>query len=61
MFSAGLDEKEKNPVAGRFMPVSPDSAAKEIQKFIDKLISEGKNLAVIPEGPYCTPVCPPLP
>ena len=56
MFSAGLDDSESRYIAGRHKRVSPETAEKEIQAFINTLVSSGKRLAVIPEGPYCTPV-----
>ncbi|RJP44840.1 MAG: nickel-dependent lactate racemase [Desulfobacteraceae bacterium] len=56
MFSVGLDDSESRYIAGRHQRVSPETAAKEIQAFINALVSSCKRLAVIPEGPYCTPV-----
>jgi hypothetical protein len=56
MFSTGLDDRESQYIAGRHQRVSLETAEKEIQAFINALVSSGKRLAVIPEGPYCTPV-----
>lgn len=56
MFSTSLDAKDCRYIAGCHTHISQASAAKDIQIVIDKLISSGKSLAVIPEGPYCTPV-----
>jgi nickel-dependent lactate racemase len=56
MFSAGLDDSESRYIAGRHQRVSLETVEKEIQAFINALVSSGKRLAVIPEGPYCTPV-----
>lgn len=56
MFSNGLDDSESQYIAGRHQRVSSETAEKEIQAFINTLVSSGKRLAIIPEGPYCTPV-----
>jgi lactate racemase len=56
VFTAGLDDRQSRYIAGRHRRVLPDAAAKEIQAFIDAHICFGTRLAVIPEGPYCTPV-----
>jgi lactate racemase len=56
VFTAGLDDSESRHIAGRHRRVLLETAATEIQAFIDAQISSGKRLAVIPEGPYCTPV-----
>lgn len=56
IFSTGLDDQQSRYIAGRHRHVSPETAGKEIQAFINALASSGKRLAVIPEGPYCTPV-----
>ncbi len=56
MFSADLDDSESRYIAGRHRRASLKTAAEEIQAFIDSLVSSGRRLAVIPEGPYCTPI-----
>lgn len=56
ILTAGLDGQARKHIAGCHSHISQASAAKDIQMLIDKLIVSGKSLAVIPEGPYCTPV-----
>jgi nickel-dependent lactate racemase len=48
------DEMQKiyiNPI-----PVTRDQAEKTLQDLLNKMLMEGKTLAVIPEGPYCAPL-----
>jgi len=36
--------------------VSEDCIQQRVQELLDKLIHEGRSVAVIPEGPYCAPI-----
>lgn len=39
-------------------PVRPENLAAKLQHLADATTRAGRNIAILPEGPYCTPVCP---
>jgi lactate racemase len=54
--SSGLDEEEAGHIAAVSINREPSMVKTVLQDNIDKLVSVGKTIAVIPEGPYCTPL-----
>jgi lactate racemase len=54
--SSGLDEEEVKHISARSINADTVSINNSLQEVVDKLVNEGKSIAVIPEGPYCTPL-----
>jgi lactate racemase len=55
-FSSGLDEEEAKHISTVSVNREPHLVKRALQDLVDTLASEGKKIAVIPEGPYCTPL-----
>jgi nickel-dependent lactate racemase len=54
--SSGLDEDETKHISAVSINREPHLVKTALQDIVKKLASEGKSIAVIPEGPYCTPL-----
>lgn len=55
--SSGLDAGERLHTAAFALHAEADSAAaSSLQGIVNRLALDGKKMAVIPEGPYCTPL-----
>jgi lactate racemase len=54
--SSGLDEEEVKYISARPFNSDTVSINNSLKETVDKLVKEGKSIAVIPEGPYCTPL-----
>ncbi len=54
--SSGLDEDEAEHISAVSINKKPHLIERALQDIIGSLISEGRSIAVIPEGPYCTPL-----
>lgn len=52
----GISGKEMQKIYINPIPVTRDQAEKTVQELLNKMLTEGKTLAVIPEGPYCAPL-----
>lgn len=55
-FSSGLDEEEAGHCSARAVCSDAGSIARSLQDMVNRIAREGGSIAVIPEGPYCTPV-----
>ncbi|HEY9161603.1 MAG TPA: nickel-dependent lactate racemase [Desulfomonilia bacterium] len=54
--SSGLDEDEAEHISALSINKEPHLVKRALQDMVDTLVSENKTIAVIPEGPYCTPL-----
>jgi nickel-dependent lactate racemase len=54
--SSGLNEKERKQTAALSLHCEIEKAEAELQGIVAGYVKEGKIIAVIPEGPYCSPV-----
>ena len=54
--SSGLDEEEVKHISAVSINKESRLVKAALQDIVDRLASEGKSIAVIPEGPYCTPL-----
>jgi hypothetical protein len=54
--SSGLDEDEAEHISAVSINKEPHLVKRALQDMVDTLVSENKTIAVIPEGPYCTPL-----
>ncbi|MBU1183549.1 MAG: hypothetical protein KKF00_15585, partial [Proteobacteria bacterium] len=52
----GLSASELTRLNVNGIHASEDCIQQRIQELLDGLIHEGRSVAVIPEGPYCTPL-----
>jgi hypothetical protein len=54
--SSGLNEEEVKHISAVSINKEPHLVKTALQDIVDRLASEVKSIAVIPEGPYCTPL-----
>jgi lactate racemase len=54
--SSGLNEDEAENISAVSINKEPHLAESALQDIIGKLAAQGSSIAVIPEGPYCTPL-----
>ncbi len=54
--SSGLDEDEAKHISAVSINREPNLVNRALQDLVDTLASGGRSIAVIPEGPYCTPL-----
>ncbi|MCD6543540.1 MAG: nickel-dependent lactate racemase [Flavobacteriaceae bacterium] len=52
----GISNSELNKLSVNGVFAAKDQIQEKIQKIVDTFVKEGKTLAVIPEGPYCSPI-----
>jgi hypothetical protein len=52
----GLSELDLNRLSVKGIHVGKGSLPERVQELVGGFIREGRSLAVIPEGPYCTPL-----
>ena len=54
--SSGLDEEEVKHISAVSINKEPHLVKAALQDIVDSLVTDDKRIAVIPEGPYCTPL-----
>ncbi len=54
--STGLDGEEVKHISAGSVNADLDSINNSLKEIVNKLVNDGKSIAVIPEGPYCTPL-----
>jgi len=52
----GLPDGDLTHLSAQGIDVRGKDVEREVQQLLDTLLSDGKSLAVMPEGPYCAPV-----
>jgi len=55
-FTTGISKEDLSMLSVNPHSISPDKLVNSIQSEIDKVANFGKQIAVFPEGPYCSPV-----
>jgi nickel-dependent lactate racemase len=53
----GIDAAQSSFLGVKIIETPSDKVAAQLQKTIDDLAGKGCSFAVIPEGPYCAPLC----
>ncbi len=54
--TGGISNSELSNLSVNGVFAAEDQIQQKVQKIVDELVKEGKTLAVIPEGPYCSPI-----
>jgi len=54
----GLPQEQLDALSVHGVAASPGGVEAKVQDLIDRFADDGRSLAVIPEGPYCTPMTP---
>ena len=55
-FTTGISEDELELLSVTPHSVSRENLVHSIQKQIDMAVASGKQVAIFPEGPYCSPI-----